>query len=145
MLSQAKTATGSLSVTFSAQDYENPVDTGSDNTYIVTVTATHATDTTVTDSASVTVTVTDVDEPPTDITGDAPTAINEVIDESTIPAISSGNYTTTDPEGRGISWSISGSDSSYFGITAGGVLSFSVVAPNYETKSILFRDHHRDR
>jgi hypothetical protein len=71
-----------------------------------------------------TVTITDVDEPPTEIQEDtAPTAIDEVIDGST--ESSTGTYSSTDPDNRPISWSISGSDSRYFSITNLGSLTLN--------------------
>ena len=53
---------GMLSFT-TPPDYENPSDMGEDNTYMVTVVATSASDATVSDMLEVTVTVTNVDEP----------------------------------------------------------------------------------
>jgi hypothetical protein len=114
---------------------------GTDNTYMVTVTATHATDDdSVIETATVTVTVTDVDEPPTEIRETRPpTPINEVDSTSdsipTDPVTAMGVYMSTDPDGHIITWSISGSDSSDFTINSQGNLILSVVAPDYETKS----------
>ena len=53
---------GMLSFT-TPPDYENPSDMGEDNTYMVTVVATSASDAMVSDMLEVTVTVTNVDEP----------------------------------------------------------------------------------
>ncbi len=56
-------ATGRLD--FASLDYENPVDAGGNNTYMVTVTATGGTGArALTTDQAITVTVTDVDEPP---------------------------------------------------------------------------------
>ena len=57
-----KVTDGMLSFT-TPPDYENPSDMGEDNTYMVTVVATSASDATVSDMLEVTVTVTNVDEP----------------------------------------------------------------------------------
>ncbi len=54
------TTSGALSFK-TAPDYENPTDTGGDNTYVVTV---RASDGSLTDDQTITVTVTDVTEPP---------------------------------------------------------------------------------
>ncbi len=124
---------GSYSIAFEmAPNYED----GGQTSHEFTVTATDATDSNLITTVSGTVTVTDVDEPPTDITGDSPDAIAEVIsDTDTQTRTTSTSLTATDPELRGISWSISDSDVTYFEIDNDGALSFSVDTPNYETKS----------
>ena len=49
-------------------------------------------------------------------------------ENGTVPV---AGYTATDPEGAGVSWSLSGDDADEFSISAGGVLSFN-ASPNFE-------------
>ena len=84
-------------------------------------------------SASGTVTVLDVDEAPT-ITG-GPTT-HSVPEADTTGTVSIGTYAANDPESVDITWLIEGAESSFFSITALGVLSFNPPSTlNYETKS----------
>ena len=99
------------SVTVSVRDSKNDsgsVDTATDNTIAVTIT------------------VTNLDDPP-EITGgptSVPYAENGTGDVAT--------YTATDPENESITWSLAGSDDSFFSITD-GVLKF-LNPPNFEVK-----------
>ena len=119
---------GAYSIAFAtAPDYDTLTENGRSIGFTVTAGAT---------SVNATVNVTDVDEPPTEITGAAPTAVDEVIDTTdTAAKTSPADLDSTDPENRGISWSISGSDVSYFTINNEGLLTFTVVSPDYEVKS----------
>ena len=83
-------------------------------------------DTATDNTIAVTITVTNLDDPP-EITGgptSVPYAENGTGDVAT--------YTATDPENESITWSLAGSDDSFFSIT-GGVLTF-LSPPNFEAE-----------
>ena len=96
-------------------------------TVIVTATDPVTTDDPTADSDSITVTITveDVDEPPT-LSGQASASHAE---NSILPV---AEYEASDPEGESATWSLAGTDSGDFDISASGVLSFD-AAPDYES------------
>lgn len=109
-----------------APNFEIPTDTGADNSYVVTVTATEAG---VSSSQTVTVTVTDLDELAPIITGPSggagATASAIAVNENQI-----GVSTLTANET--VTWSlVGGTDQGKFSISAGGVITFQ-AAPDYE-------------
>ena len=103
-------------------DYERPADSNRDNVYQVTV---RASDSRNYGNFEVTVTVEAVNEPP-DVTGDDAVSYQEN------GTASVATYRATDPEGSDITWELSGTDSSAFGISETGVLTF-LNAPDYES------------
>ena len=103
-------------------DYERPADSNRDNVYQVTV---RASDSRNYGNFEVTVTVEAVNEPP-DVTGDDTVSYQEN------GTASVATYRATDPEGSDITWELSGTDSSAFGISETGVLTF-LNAPDYES------------
>ena len=122
-------------------DYENPLDDGSGNTYVIIVRATDdnaqgGKTGTKTGTFAVTVTVTNVDETP-EITTTAASHIMEiefdVLDADLTPAdYIVETYEARDEEGESITWSRSGADAADFTIdSSSGVLSFN-QRPNYE-------------
>ena len=114
---------GELSFTRSP-DYENPVDSDSDNIYKVTVEASDGGESATLD---VTVTVTDVAEAPA-ITGGGAT---HSYAENGGAAVAT--YTATSPRNQTISWSLEGTDAAAFSIgTSDGELSFA-RSPDYES------------
>ena len=107
----------------SAPNYESPADSGADNTYDITVTAS---DGVLSDSIALAITVNDVNEAPSITSGTSSSC-----DENQ----TSTGYTAsaTDPDGDTLTYSISGTDSALFTIdSSSGVLSF-LAAPDYET------------
>jgi VCBS repeat-containing protein len=127
-------ATGA--VTFKiAPDYEAPVDTGADNVYDVTVTATLGTQA---DSRAVTITVTDVADTPV-ITSAATASVAE---RSTGLA-----YEATATTGIGLTgftWTLGGADAALFAIDATtGAVSFKAT-PDYEVPADTGADNGYD-
>lgn len=116
-------------------DFENPVDSGGDNTYIVNVKAADAAGNG--SEQLFTITVLDVEPEeavdavppvitgPTGSAGDA--SITVAINENSTEV---GTFTADE----GVTWAISGDDSELVSMSAGGVLSF-VNAPDYESPS----------
>ena len=101
-------------------DYENPVDSNTDNVYQVTV---RASDGSLTASRNVTVTVTN--RSPTFTSGDPSVSYAE---GGTDPV---DDYSASDPGGGAIAWSLSGADQGYFDISSDGELSFK-NPPDFE-------------
>jgi gliding motility-associated-like protein len=123
-------AAGVLTFT-SAPDYENPSDVGTNNTYIVIITATDASGNTTTQT--LTVTITDVDDTPPLITGPngtgtttASTAAKSIPENTTAV----GTYTANEA----VTWGISGGvDAALFSLNPStGALSFN-TAPKFAT------------
>ena len=118
--------TGGVLTFKSAPDYERPADSGRNNEYRIQI---RANDGSRTGARNVTVTVSDVNEEPA-IVGDATlsypenTATTRVLDR----------YSATDPEGRQITWSVSGTDEDSFRIDGSGNLYF-VDQPDYDAPS----------
>ena len=111
-------------------DYERPADAGSNNVYAVSVRATAGIHTV---EQAVTIRVTPVDEPPT-LTG--PTSVPPYDENNTAQV---ARYTATDPEGKTIIWSVTGTDAEDFDIS-NGVLTFK-SPPNYEAATDANRDN----
>ena len=105
----------------SSPNYEAPNDANTDNVYEVTV---RASDSDLMSTLDVEVTVTDANESGA-ITG--PTSVN--YPENDIATVAT--YSTNDPEGNDITWSIAGTDAARFSISSSGELTFR-SAPNYE-------------
>ncbi len=112
--------TGELSFK-SAPDFENPLDADNDNVYEVTVTAS---DGNLESILGVEITITNVNEPPSI----ADFATVSYAENGTAPV---ATYTATDPEGSDITWSIAGTDASWFEIGESGELSFN-ASPDHE-------------
>ena len=112
----------------SVPDYERPVDSNRDNTYVFTV---RATDDRYYGTLDVTVTVTAVNEPPTiTTTSTSATALKQPENRTSRLY----TYRATDPEGAGtVSWSVDGVDGRFFAIDERGQFSFSETSPpDYE-------------
>ena len=111
----------------SSPNYESPHDSNRDNVYKVTVRASDGNGGT--DDRNVTITVTDVNEAPT-IGGSGSVSYAENGTGSVV------TYTSTDPDGDTISWSLPDTrfetDSGAFTISPGGALSFN-SSPDYES------------
>ena len=107
----------------STPDYERPADSGGNNEYNVTVQATDSNSNR--GDHAVTVTVNDVNETPTVPTGNASITVAE---NSTGTL---ARYSSSDPEGRTIQWSVTGTDAGAFRIDSSGNLAF-YGAPDYE-------------
>ena len=105
----------------SSPDYEAPNDANTDNVYEVTV---RASDGNLVSTLDVEVTVTDVNESGI-VTG--PTSVNYAENDTTIVA----EYSSTDPDGDGVTWSVAGTDAARFSISAVGELTFR-SSPDYE-------------
>ena len=123
----AITSGGVLTIT--ARDFESPQDNGANNTYIVTITATDTAGNAT--NQSLTVTITNVNEAPTITTASSnPThAISQAENISSVLT-----YTGSDVDaGTTLTWSISGTDASFFAInSSSGVLTFT-SAPDFES------------
>ena len=120
-------------------DFENPVDTGSDNTYVFVVEATDDNTTVAPHNQkgtfNVTVNVTNVDETPEITAGSNAPMFDEIEYDATSPALTVETYTARDEEGEIIEWSVDGTDMADFSInSSSGVLSFS-SPPNFEIPS----------
>ena len=113
-------ATGELSFR-SSPDYEAPNDANKDNVYEVTV---RASDSDLMSTLDVEVTVTDANESG-NITG--PTSVEYPENSTTAVA----TYSTNDPEGDDVTWSIAGTDAARFSINEDGELTFK-SSPDYE-------------
>ena len=108
----------------SVPDHDAPADSNRDNEYVVTV---RANDGSLTGTLDVTVTITNIDEPPT-ITGQSSV---EFVENRTGTV---ATYQASDPERATVSWlSLSGTDSSAFELSAGGVLTFR-APPDHESQ-----------
>ena len=117
------TTDGVLTFT-TAPDYENPTDTGSNNSYVVIV---QVSDATATADLTLTVNVTDVAEnqPPV-ITTTSPLSVPE--NTTAVVTLAATDPDTSDT----LTWSKNGgADADAFTLTAGGVLSFA-TAPDFE-------------
>jgi hypothetical protein len=115
-------------LTITARDFESAADNGSNNTYILAITATDTAGNLTTQT--LTVSITDINEAPTISTNASATtyAFSQAENQSSVIT-----YSGTDIDaGSSLSWSISGSDASDFSIVSGtGVLSFS-SNPDFE-------------
>ena len=109
----------------SAGDFEDPRDVGANNAYNVNI---HAFDGDNTATFPVTVVISDVDEPPA-ISGDDTLIFAENTETTTVLHA----YSATDPEGvTSFTWSLAGTDSGGFEISASGEVTFKNVL-DYES------------
>ena len=120
----------------SAPDFENPIDSNTDNEYIVTVRATDNGTPMKFDVHTLRVTVTNINEAP-EITSTGTTYTTFDVDENTATTTIIKTYEATDVDaGSVLTWSLEGNDSGDFVITkntttGNGELKFRNV-PNYE-------------
>ena len=98
-----------------ALDFDNPTDTDSNNTYVVTIMATDSSGEN-SEIVTVTITVTDVNEAPT-FTAETPAPGMAADHAEANDALTVGTYTATDPEEGSVSLSLSGDDSDMFELT----------------------------
>ena len=105
-------------------DFENPLDSGGDNEYNITVLASDTDDGTGL-SAELNVTISVTNLPPT-ITSGA-----HWIDYDEGDTVSAADYVASDPGGGDISWSLRGIDAGDFRISRSGVLTFDST-PDFE-------------
>ena len=116
----------------SPPDFENPVDSDTNNVYNVEIQATDNGD--LVDTLPVTVTVRDVNEGPEVTGGRSSFTINENL------PLSNAVYTATDPEGLDVTrWTVGGRDGGDFTISQEGVLTFRSL-PDYERPADSDRD-----
>ncbi len=109
-----------------APDYENPVDTGMDNMYEVTITATDDGTPALTAMQTLTITVTGVNEHVPIFTSGT-TMLDVAEGTTTVTTV-----TATDADtGQTVSFTLSGADAGLFSITPAGELTFN-TAPDYE-------------
>ena len=106
-----------------APDYENPMDVGRDNSYLVEVTASDGTD----DSApkTITVNVTDINEPPTFSEG---TTTTRTIAENSPESTQVGSITADDPEDDALVYELSGTGHENFTVDANGQITVATNA-----------------
>ena len=112
-----------------APDYEVPTDTGADNVYEVTITATDNGTPEMTATQALTITVTDMnDNVPVFAEGTVATVSYAENDTTAVTTV----IATDADAGQTVTFSLSGgSDESKFSITSAGVLTFN-MAPDYE-------------
>ena len=121
----------------SAPDYENPNDTGSDNSYEIKVTASDGTD----DSAALTITVnvTNVNEPPTFSEG-TPT-VRTIAENSIGGTQVGGSFTAVDPEDDTLVYELSGTGHEQFDIDSNGQITVASNAVlDFETQQTYTMD-----
>ena len=120
-------------------DYERPVDSNRDNTYVFTV---QASDGSYYGTFEETVTVTPVNEPPTiTTTSSSATALRQ--NENVTSRLYT--YRATDPEGSDVTWSVGGTDGRFFTIDERGQFSFSESSPpDFEQPGDSGRDNVYD-
>ena len=112
-------------------NHERPADSNRDNEYELTV---RASDGRVYGSYDVVVTVQPVDEAPEFRSG---SRVEFTYRENGTSSLYT--YRATDPEGAGVSWTVGGSDSSYFAISESGLLTF-LAPPDYENPARIDGD-----
>ena len=115
-------------------NYESPSDSNRNNEYLVTV---RASDGQYTGMLNVTVTVQDVNEAP-EFASSSKSRTSFTYPENSTHALYT--YQATDPEGRTITWSVSGTDGGDFDISVTGVLTFADV-PDFENPVDANRDN----
>ena len=115
-------------LTITARDFESPVDNGSNNTYVVIITATDSVGNAT--NQTLTVTITNVNEAPTITTASSAATHTITQAENTSSVVT---YTGSDIDaGTTLSWSISGTDAADLSINSStGVLAF-VTNPDFE-------------
>ena len=128
------TVNGTANLYFAASpNFEAAADTGTDNTYDVTVRVRDNGSTRLQDTQGVTVTVEDVNEKPV-ISGNPGPDFAEIEYDATSPDLTIGTYTYTDEDRPAdtITWGLSGTDVTLFEIGGStGVLSFQ-FGPDFE-------------
>jgi serralysin len=117
-------------ITFkAAPNYEAPKDSGADNTYNLTITATDDADPALSSSQDIEVHVTDVNEAPA-----VTSAVTASIDENSATTDVVYTATASDEDGDDITFSLSGTDAASFELGAdSGELTFN-ASPDHETK-----------
>jgi hypothetical protein len=115
-------------LTITARDFESPVDNGSNNTYVVIITATDSVGNAT--NQTLTVTITNVNEAPTITTASSAATHTITQAENTSSVVT---YTGSDIDaGTTLTWSISGTDAADLSINSStGVLAF-VTNPDFE-------------
>ena len=115
-------------LTISARDFESPVDNGSNNTYVVTITATDSVGNAT--NQTLTVTITNLNEAPTISTASS-AATHTITQAENISSVLT--YTATDVDAATtLSWSLSGTDAADFSInSSSGALAFA-SNPDFE-------------
>ena len=115
-------------LTISARDFESPVDNGSNNTYVVTITATDSVGNAT--NQTLTATITNLNEAPT-ITTASSAATHTISQAENISSVVT--YAGSDVDaGTTLTWSISGTDAADFSInSSSGVLAFA-TNPDFE-------------
>ncbi len=122
------TSAGVLTFT-TAPDYEVPTDTGSDNIYEVTITATDNGTPEKMATQTLTITVTDVNEHTPVFAGGATATVSYAENATTVVT----TVVVTDADaGQTITFTLSGDDEGQFSITPTGELTFN-TAPDFET------------
>ena len=114
----------------SSPDYEAPNDANKDNLYEMTI---RASDGSLMSTLNVEVTVTDANESGA-ITG--PTSIDYPENDTTTVA----TYSTNDPDGDDVTWSVAGTDAARFSINEDGELTFK-SSPDYEAPNDANKDN----
>ena len=120
-------------------DYESPTDTGEDNDYVVTVTASDGQTPPMTVTQTLTITVTDENDNAPVFTS----ATTARYAENATTAVTTITATDADADGRQtvtFLTSLMGEDASKFSITQAGVLTFS-TAPDYEVPGDIGGDN----
>ena len=128
-------ATGQLMVQLTGTEelnYEDPDDSGNDNSYVVEVTARDSSGSATATPATVTINVFDVDEKPAfgGVADDANVRSDVVDENATDEELNIATYTATDPEGESVTLSLVGDDADLFELDA-GQLSFK-ESPDFE-------------
>ena len=134
-----KTADGDGEVRFgSPPNYEQPADTGQDNTYDITVKVVDNHNPQLSDTLEVAVTVNDLNERPV-VSGDASPDFDEIefdVEEAVLTSADYviGTYTAEDDDNDTVSWDVSGDDSGHFAIDQlrRRASSLSAIRPDYE-------------
>ena len=120
-------------------DYERPVDSNRDNTYVFTV---QVSDGSYYGTFEETVTVTPVNEPPTITTTSSSATVLRQNENVTSRLYT---YRATDPEGSDVTWSVGGTDGRFFTIDERGQFSFSESSPpDFEQPGDSGRDNVYD-
>ena len=124
-----------------APDYEMPTDTGTDNVYEVTITATDNGTPVMTATQALTITVTDEDEPHANnapvFAGGAFATVTYA--ENAMTAVTTVTATDADA-GQTMILALSGADAGLFSITPAGELTFN-TAPDYEVPTDVGMDN----
>ena len=120
-----------------APDYEVPTDTGTDNMYEVTITATDNGTPAMTATQALTITVTDMNDNAPVFTGGATATVTYA--ENATTAVTTVVATDADT-GQTITLTLSGADAGLFSITPAGVLTFN-TAPDFEVPMDMGTDN----